>query len=198
MLAAVQSGVHLYFDYDKITLPLTKSTDGSKTEPPQKKDHPLIDLRAYLPRLMQNIGLRSTCMSVFGPIFYALFIRKWAWSCALYFAELFWDVPASQPSYIPPYHISIIIRCLTSGFLLVSLWEFANALFSAYVAQEPLKKAQPLTNGSKDPNESLLNGMKSKRDVTRVGRRTLRAKALRLTCVDVRVLGAFLHKPTFQ
>ena len=168
MLAVLQSAIHLYFDYDRVTLPLTKAKDTS-TEVP-KKEHPIMQVRASLPLLVRDVAIRSICMSIFGPLIYALFIRNTAWSCSLYFAELLWDVPASQLSYIPPYHISLIIRSLTSGTLLIALWELSNAVFAAYVAQEPLKKEQPLTSCSKDPNGSLLNGIKSKRDVTRVGR----------------------------
>ena len=168
MLAVLQSGTHLYFDYDKITLPLMKTKTESSSERPQKKEDPIMQVRASLPLLAWNIGLRSVCMSIFGPLVYALFIRNTAWNCSLYFAALVWDLPASQLSYIPPYHISLLIRSLTSGLLLVTLWECANVLFGAYVAQEPLKKEQPFTSASKDPNGSLLNGLKGKREVVRV------------------------------
>lgn len=168
MLAVLQSGVHLYLNYDGITVPRTSSKAESSTEQPQKKEDPLSKVRTSLPLLAQNIALRSVCMSIFGPIIYALFIRRTAWSCSLYFATLLWELPASPLSYIPPYHISLIVRSLTSGLLLVTLWEFANALFGAYVAQEPLKKEQPFTSHSKDPNGSLLNGLKGKKEVMRV------------------------------
>jgi nucleoporin NDC1 len=168
MLAVLQSGVHLYFNYDGITIPSTNTKPELSTEQPQKKEDPISKVRASLPLLAQNIGLRSVCMSIFGPMMYALFVRRTAWSCSLYFATLLWELPASQLSYIPPYHISLIIRSLTSGLLLVTLWESANALFGAYVAQEPLKKEQPFTSHSKDPNGSLLNGLKGKKEVMRV------------------------------
>lgn len=170
MLAVLQSGTHLYFDYDKITLPLMKTKTESSSEQPQKIEDATMQVRASLPLLARNIGLRSVCMSIFGPLVYALFIRNTAWNCSLYFAALLWDLPASPLSYIPPYHISLIIRSLTSGLLLVTLWECANALFGAHVAQEPLKKEQPFTSASKDPNGSLLNGLKGKREVSRVCR----------------------------
>ena len=198
MLAVLQSGIHLYYDYDRVTLPLTKAKDKTTSEVPQKKEHPIIQLKASLPLLARDVGIRAICMSIFGPLIYALFIRNTAWSCSLYFAELLWDVPASQLSYIPPYHISLIIRSLTSGTLLVALWELSNALFAAYVAQEPLKKEQPVTTGSKDPNGSLLNGIKSKRDVTRVGCRVHTTETRAKIRLDLCVLGALLHKSTFR
>ena len=69
---------------------------------------------------------------------------------------------------MPPYHISLIIRSAGSGFLLLLIWEISNAVFGAYVAQEPLKNGNPLSNDSGDPNGSLLNGLKSKNEVIKV------------------------------
>ena len=160
--------LHLYIDYDKILLPHTKSRTGSATEQPQVQEPPLRKLQGFAPRVIQNVGIRAACMSIFGPLVYALLIRRTAWSCSLWIAELLWDVPASQLSYIPPYHMSLIIRSFTSGLLLITLWEASNALFSAYVAQEPMKKGQPLTSEAKDPNGALLNGLKSKRGTIKV------------------------------
>jgi nucleoporin NDC1 len=172
MLATLQSLLHLYYDYDKVLLPPTQSKTESTTEQPQKEEHPLARIKALLPNLAQDLGLRAAGVSILGPIIYALFIRRTAWSCSLWLAELLWDVPASQLSYIPPYHISLILRSLSSGVFLLALWEASNALFGAYVAQEPIKKGQPLTSEAKDPNGALLNGLKSKRGTLRVSRLT--------------------------
>ncbi|MCJ1283842.1 hypothetical protein MMC26_003173 [Xylographa opegraphella] len=51
--------------------------------------------------------------------------------------------------------------------MLLCLWEFSNAAFSAYVGQAPLKNGQPLTTDSRDPNGSLINGLKAKKEITR-------------------------------
>ncbi|KAI4246463.1 MAG: hypothetical protein LQ352_006385 [Teloschistes flavicans] len=39
---------------------------------------------------------------------------------------------------------------------------------AAYVAQEPLKRGQPLSEDSKDPNGSLINGLKAKKTAVKV------------------------------
>jgi nucleoporin NDC1 len=57
---------------------------------------------------------------------------------------------------------------LVEGTLLVVLWEFINKAFDLYIAQEPLKNDQPITSDSKDPNGTLLNGIKSKKDANKV------------------------------
>ena len=168
MLAILQSGLHLYYNYDSVTLPILHADIHSNSEQPPKQEHPISQMKALLPSLSRKIGIRAVGMAISGPIVYALFIRRAAWSCSLYFAELLWDLPASQLSYIPPYHYSLILRSLTSGILLITLWEFSNAIFSAYLAQEPVKREQPLTSDSKDPNASLLNGLKAKRETIRV------------------------------
>lgn len=168
MLAGLQSILHLYYDYDQVVLPTTTNNTESVPEQNLKKQSPVLQVRDDLPSLGRNIFLRAVGMSIFGPVLYALFIRSTAWKCSLYIAELLWDVPNSRLSYIPPYHISLIIRSFTSGSLLLTLWEVSNKVFSVYVAQEPLKKGQPLTSESKDPNGTLLIGLQSKREVAMV------------------------------
>lgn len=166
MLAAWQAALHLYYEYDKITLPVLQSKE-STTEQPSNKQSPLFALRDLTPSLGKSIGVRAACMSILGPFIYTGFIRSKAWSWSLYFAALFWDIPNSQLSYTPPY-LSVIIRSYVSSALLITLWEVSNMVFSAHVAQEPLKKDQPLTSESKDPNGSLLIGLKMEREVPRV------------------------------
>ena len=167
MLAAWQSSLHLCYDYDKVTLPTTQPTKESTTEQPSKKQSPVFVLRELIPSLGRSIGVRAACMSILGPFIYAGFIRSKVWSWSLYFAALIWDIPNSQVSYTPPY-LSVLVRAFTASALLITLWEVSNAIFTAYVAQEPLKKDQPLTSESKDPNGSLLIGLKTKRGVPRV------------------------------
>ena len=168
MLAGLQSVLHLYYDYDKVPL----SAKSAETNPAPNQisgsQPPFMQTKGDLPKLVHTIILRAIGMSIFGPILYALFIRSAAWKCSLYVAALLWDVPNSRLSYIPPYHISLIIRSFVSGALLLTLWEFSNRLFSVSVAEKPQKKGQPLTSESKDPNGTLLIGLQSKREVPRV------------------------------
>jgi hypothetical protein len=48
-------------------------------------------------------------------------------------------------------------------FLLSLLWDISDIFFTMQLTREPLKNGQPLTTESKDPNGSLLNGLKSKK-----------------------------------
>ncbi|KAL9097285.1 MAG: hypothetical protein Q9165_000712 [Trypethelium subeluteriae] len=63
--------------------------------------------------------------------------------------------------------MDMIGRFLIEGFLLELLWEFCNTVFTDHVAEEPLKRGQPLTNDSSDPNGSLLQGLTAKKEVPR-------------------------------
>jgi nucleoporin NDC1 len=86
------------------------------------------------------------------------------------FAKLFWDFPrsaADPPGLIPPVNPLLITRTLFSGGLLVLLWQTTNLFFSVFLSKEPLKRGQPLTAEVKDPNGSLLNGLKAKKETVR-------------------------------
>ena len=172
MLALVQSFIHLYYDYDRVHLSLIKSRLQSKSlHGSHLVNPPLQYLRNKVPGLLQSSAIRAVIMSVLGPMIYALFLRQTLWSWTMYTTQIMWSINKnSQPSRLPPYHISLIIRSATSGFFLTLLWEASSAIFEVYVAQAPLKKGDPLTNDSRDPNGSLLNGLKSKKETTRVDR----------------------------
>ena len=58
-------------------------------------------------------------------------------------------------------------QAFSTTFMLVALWEVSNASFDIFVDGAPLKKGEPLTTSSIDPNASLLTGLKSKREIPR-------------------------------
>ena len=64
--------------------------------------------------------------------------------------------------------MDMIGRFLIEGCLLELLWEFCNSVFTDHVAEEPLKRGQPVTNDSNDPNGSLLQGLRAKKEAPRV------------------------------
>ena len=194
MLAILQSALHLYYNYDSVTLPVTQfETDASSGQPP-KREHPIIQIKALLVNLPKWIGIRAVIMTFLGPIFYLIFIRMAAWCFFSYMAALLQDVPASQRSYIPPYNYSLVVRSFTSSVCLSTLWDLSNAIFSAYLTQEPMKQDQPLTSSSKDPNASLLNGLKAKREILRVSSIAFYQVCKCLTCLDICVLRAGSHQ----
>lgn len=170
-VALLQTGIHLFYDYDKIDMPATKTTPEAASEQVDTSNiPPYVQLKTRIPALVTNALSRAIGMAVISPFIYSLTIRSFAWSFTRSFAKIFWNLPKS--SALPatrPFHWSVLARTVAAGFLLVMLWEVGNAAFSAYVAQAPLKNDRPITYESKDPNGSLLTGLKGKKLQTRVG-----------------------------
>ena len=153
----LQSFRHLHDDYDKIVFP--KQHDQWLTQP-----------RILVLFLLRRAVNHALLTSMLGPIVYVLLIQKTAWTWTLYFAKLVWSVSkAAEPSLSKPFHITLFARSFTSAFMLLTLWELSNAMLTIYIPQPPLKKGVPLTQDSRDPNGSLLNGLKSRKDLTKVG-----------------------------
>lgn len=166
-LAIVQSVVHLYYDYDRIPIPVAKPVSEGK----DRETHPLDSVMRRLKDRRVDIlpiAKRTIIFTAAFPVVYTLFLRRAAWSFTLYFAKLFWNFArsAAEPrGIIPDIGFYGLFRSVLSGTLLVLCWETANIIFSTYIGQEPLKRHQPLTTEAKDPNGSLLNGLKAKKEV---------------------------------
>ena len=192
----MQSCLHLFYDYDRVHIPVTKTKPQTASDQPSAiAVQPLAQLRTKLPHLVQVAIPRALSIMILGPIVYSLFVRRMAWSWSLFLARIFWNLPkGSEPPKIPPYHISVLFRSVTASLLLIILWEFSNATFEAYVAQPPLKIDRPLTADSRDPNGSLLTGLKAKKEVAKVG--FLSGSDLNTADhrADIRILGACLYQ----
>lgn len=168
LLAIIQTCWHLYYDYDRVVLPYQRSHSSNGES--QVISSPEEQLKSKLPRRAERTFLRSLCMVILGPLIYQLFLRRVAWKWTMFLAAKVWALPRSSsiPPSVLPYHISVILRTVTSSYMLLMLWEISNLSFGIYVAQEPLKKDKPLTDYTRDPNGTLLTGLKSKREVSRV------------------------------
>lgn len=179
-VALVQTGFHLFYDYDRIDMPVTKTKPES---PSDQRAHlivpPAVQLRTKMPLLALSAAKRAVAITIIFPLIYTwgigipyvwtFDIRRFAWSFTRTWARIFWSLPKSSalPS-IKPFHVSVLYKSCLASFLLIMLWEVGNAAFSAYVAQEPLKNERPITYESRDPNGSLLTGLKGKKLQTRV------------------------------
>ncbi|KAL4906468.1 hypothetical protein BDW74DRAFT_132919 [Aspergillus multicolor] len=170
LLAVVQSLAHLYNDYDRVPIAIAqKPADGA-----DQKTHPTQPISKRLQEGLQQVVkeglLRSTVVAAICPVIYVLFLRRRAWGYTMSLAKLFWDFPrsaADPPSLIIPVRPLLIARTMFSGALLVLCWQTTNLFFSIFLSQQPLKRGQPLTSDSKDPNGSLLNGLKAKKETVR-------------------------------
>lgn len=168
MLAIVQTFLHLYYDYDRVYRPVSPEKRAAD-QPVQLMGLPRAQLQTSALFLLRKAFFCSVIMSVIGPFVYTLFLRSVVWNWMLSLARLFWEMPAVvEMTFIPPYHISLLARSFVASFFLMLLWEVSNAVFGAFISQEPLKKGVPLTDASPDPNRTLLNGLRASKEVVKV------------------------------
>lgn len=166
-LAVVQSVIHLYYDYDRIPIPVAKRDPEGKDQRTHPLEPVIQSLRNTMPEML-TVFKRTSMITMSFPVVYTLFLRRPAWSFTLYFAKLFWNFArsaAKPPGFFPGVGVGAFLQSFVSGTLLVFCWEITNALFTIFLGQEPLKRGQPLTAEAKDPNGSLLNGLKAKKEV---------------------------------
>ena len=161
ILAVVQSLLHLALDEGRVCLPYRPTSEAI---PP-----PLQRLKRIAPNATKVVLSVVLSTSVAGPLVYMIAVRWVAWPWSLFMARLVWNIPQGlKPSILPLLSPFLISRSAMMATLLLCLWATTNAAFGAYVAQEPLKNGQPLTDDSRDPNGSLLNGLKSRKEATKV------------------------------
>jgi len=191
-IASVQASFHLYYDYDRLNMPVTKTgAEGSSDQGSHLVVPPTKQLEAQFPLLALSSLKRAIAAAIVSPIIYSIdlgiypySVRRFAWSFTRSWAKIFWALPKSNSlPTIRPFHLSVLFQTLLAGFLLTLLWEVANAAFTAYVAQEPLKNERPITYESRDPNGSLLTGLRGKKLQTRVRVRLAQSVEYELTCV---------------
>lgn len=166
----MQAASHLYWDYDSITVPVSKPRSNAEDQRTHPVPPTIKNIQSLMPEVIYQSLVTSGSVAVIGPIVYRIFLRQSAWSISLYFAKLFWNFPrsASQPdTFLPPGIIFLIVRSFFSGSCLVLCWQLTNLFFTIFIGKEPLRREQPLTADAKDPNGSLLTGLKAKKPVVK-------------------------------
>ncbi|KAF2100703.1 putative nuclear envelope protein [Rhizodiscina lignyota] len=157
--AVIQSLYHVYFDYDRVALPITSSGTQSG---------PFTQLQAtFSTRKLMSMLARFVWWSVSGVLVYTLFLRWPVFNAQYFLVSKIYRLPKATASAIPPDFFKLSIRYLVDSFLLLCIWELANALSTIYLSKEPLKRGQPLTNDSKDPNGSLISGLKGRKEFSK-------------------------------
>lgn len=165
--AITQAAGHVFQDVDRLLL----------REPPKALDSkgqeiPLGPLGHVLGQLNGIAALSFLWASVtlgFHLVTYYLVLRPFAWGWAMAFLRPFYNLP--KTNMLPPSGpatFNTLKTCLITGSLIFFLWKATNLAFSTFMARKPLKNDKPLTVESKDPNGSLLNGLKSKKHYIKV------------------------------
>lgn len=155
---------HYRLDVDRLDLglPRPKADDGEKE--PSVLPGSLQTALMQLPGVFAGCAKQAVSSLFMALILYYLFLRSFAWGWALTFLRPFYSLPKTSmlpPSW--PTDVFLLARCVFAGTLLTFLWSTGNTAFSIFMVREPLKNGKPLTSESKDPNGSLLNGLKSKK-----------------------------------
>jgi nucleoporin NDC1 len=159
--ALKQSIDHFKDDLDHLDMGSTsqEGSDGS-AKPPTSLRKTLM----RLPEMFATAVQQALLSLAVAPVLYLFFLRSISWRWALTFLRPFYNLPKTSippPSW--PMDLFLLVRCVYAGTLLFFIWSAGNIAFSIFMVKEPLKNGQPLTSESKDPNGSLLNGLKSKK-----------------------------------
>lgn len=174
VLAFAQTILHLKDDYDSIDVPALRprtdrqDKDVASTTPLRNSPKPRLVLLKNMPNILTTSGIISVVSFIVGSFVYLLGPRIIIWDYYYSFSRSFISLSkTSRPTGLAPF-IPLCLGFITEGSLLVLLWQFVNRAFDLYIAQEPLKNTKPITSESKDPNGTLLNGLKSKKDAVKV------------------------------
>lgn len=156
--ALVQTCVHYGYDIDRLLFVATKS------EPKATSSKSLQAALDQLPLVLGGCMKQAVVSLVAGFFLYFFTFRSAAWTWTLVWLRPFYNI--HKANVLPtnwPSDIFLLMRCVISGTMLNFIWASGNTAFSLFMARPPLKNGKPLTSDSKDPNGSLLNGLKSKK-----------------------------------
>ncbi|KAK5138382.1 hypothetical protein LTR08_003443 [Meristemomyces frigidus] len=178
VFALVQAGWHLLGDRDRLAI---EERDHAIHRTQERQDSRLPESLRQLGGQAGSIAHRTVPFVLCGSILtfpvYFLVLRKLAWKYMAY--PIARTLVRHLPANAGPSGLLNVGRlawqCLASSAMLIILWEVSNAIFTISVSQAPLKKGQPLTSEikdargvilskSKDPNGSLIRGLKAQKD----------------------------------
>ncbi|XXG96323.1 hypothetical protein Hte_002605 [Hypoxylon texense] len=162
ILGIVQGVLHMSMDYDRMLLGTVRPRrEGDANARPTAGWERLSE---WAPVIIVRAGMLSIAVALANYVVLYHFLRRTAWGWALSFFRIFYSLPKSNiPPSQAPWSIWMLGRSIWAGFLICLLWYFADMAFRLQLGKEPLKNNQPLSAESKDPNWSLLNGLRSKK-----------------------------------
>jgi nucleoporin NDC1 len=166
VLGAVQGVLHVALDSDRMLLGTVKAKREGDPANATDADHWATRIGAWAPILAVRSGMLAISVAMTNYIFLYHFVRPSAWLWTMWlFRAVYRDLPKYNipPSTRGPWSFWMLGRTIWASFLLCLLWYFADVAFRVQLTREPLKNEQPMTSESKDPNGSLLNGLKSKK-----------------------------------
>lgn len=165
LLGAYQALQHLFRDVDRLSLGVARPQNGGGKPEEGDVSHQVRRFRDQLPAMLVYTLNHSVIGIILSSILYPLTVRGTIWKTTLVFLRPIYSLPRSNmlPSSLPYYSVPVLFRCFLVGLALMFAWTAANTAFSLFLVKHPLKNGKPLTSDSKDPNGSLLNGLKNKK-----------------------------------
>lgn len=165
--AIVQTIVHYQLDLDRLVFvkPAVAPNDADNKGKPVGFVAGLSQrIAQQFPTVFAGCIKQATYSLVLSMVLYYVLFRSFTWSWALMLFRPFYNLPRTNivPSSWPT-DLFLMVRCVWAGALLNSIWATANIAFSVFMARSPVKGGKPFTAESKDPNGSLLNGLKNKK-----------------------------------
>lgn len=162
--ALMRTAYHYHDDTDRLDLSRSKRQAGEQARKLGVLPPSLEAVLARLPIVLHRDLLLCAVAIAFAIPVYFCFVRSLAWGWALALLRPFYNLPrTSMPPSTWPLDVYLLWRCVVAGTLVSFVWSAGNEAFSILMVKEPLKNGKPLTSDSKDPNGSLLNGLKSKK-----------------------------------
>jgi nucleoporin NDC1 len=165
VVGVLQGVFHIALDQDQMLLGTVKTKREGDNDTKRASEHWSYRLGEQTPVLVLRSGMQAITVGILNYIVLYHFLRPSAWRWAMWFFRLrYSDLPKYNfPPGSGPWSVWMLVQTIWGSFLLSLLWFFGDAVFRMQLAREPLKNEQPLTAESKDPNGSLLNGLKSKK-----------------------------------
>lgn len=167
--AASQAFLHMACDEDKIQINAKRAKSGSKQEPASSPPSSINLVATRLPVVAMESFIKASIAWLLSYTLYFVVFQRPAWVWAMTFFRTFYNLP--KTNMVPGdsvLKLALVMHCIWAGFLLSIVWAIGNYAFSQFMVKEPLKNGKPLSSDSKDPNGSLLNGLKSKKMPIRV------------------------------
>lgn len=164
LLGVYQTVVHLFKDVDRLSLGTARpQTENGKPEEGDSSTQ-VRRFRDELPAILVYTFNSSIASLILSIAIYPLFLRATIWRTMMMFLRPIYNLPKTNmtPSTLP-FSFSSLLRCWLVSMMLLFSWTAANTAFSLFLVKSPLKNGKPLTSDAKDPNGSLLNGLKNKK-----------------------------------
>ncbi|KAL2260983.1 hypothetical protein VTK26DRAFT_4829 [Humicola hyalothermophila] len=164
LLGISQALQHLFKDTDRLSLGTVKPENGNGKAEEGDSSTQFRRLRDQLPGVIVQTVNQSVVGLMTSIFVYPIFLRATIWKTMMMFLRPIYNLPRTNmvPTTLP-FSFPTIVRCWLVSLMLLFAWTAANTAFSLFLVKSPLKNGKPLTSDSKDPNGSLLNGLKNKK-----------------------------------